>query len=348
MSPVQTITAAPTVLESAESQAKTFEPMETKLSGAPPNDHIVPVVPTRAVSKRKPCWKIVVRVGGFVLLAAAAFWHFAVTPRWAKRIPPGWNWRSSFVGIQSFADPQSGKLPEKDPPGIYNKNVEIVPGTLKPDSVELLDSYTIYDIASGAVTWQYLIQARVDPRTGQHLKPEFKDDYFLFPRNVQKQTYHLRFSYVKGVPLSFEREENLFGLDTYVFGYKGYGEYTESYAGTKEYAGVKVEPGQEIRCADDQFVLKMWVEPLTGETVKVEESCYSNDYLVDVASGRRLAVIDKWGGIVTGKDVLASVERVQTLRRNYLLSTRYVPAAFLSSSLLLIGVAVFLGKRGNQ
>lgn len=288
---------------------------------------------------------IVLLVSGLALLAGALIWQLAIPPRWARRITPGWNWQSRFIGIQSNADPETGKLPEKDSPGIYQKSMVIVPGTLRSDSVELLDTYTVRDSLTGTVTWQYAIQARVNPITARHLTPGFQNDHVVFPRNVQKQTYQLRFNYVKGVPLNFEREENLLGLDTYVFGYKGYGEYTESYAGTEEYPGIKVLPGQEIRCADDQFVLKMWIEPLTGETVKVEESCYSNDYLVDVASGKRLALIDKWGGVVTGNDVRAAVERTQAIRRKYLLMTQYVPIGLLTGGLLMLAGAIFVRKR---
>ena len=284
-------------------------------------------------------------VSGFALLAVAGIWQLAITTRWARRISPGWNWQSRFIGILSNADPQTGKLPEKDPPGIYEKSIVIVPETLRSDSVELLDTYTVRDWLTGVVTWQYVVQARVNPMNARHLTPEYQNDYVVFPRNVQKQTYRLRFNYVKGIPLSFQREENLLGLNTYVFGYKGYGEYTEAYAGTKEYPGIKVPPGQEIRCADDQFVLRMWIEPLTGETVKIEESCYSNDYLVDVASGKRLAAIDKWGGVVTGSDVRAAVERTQAIRRKYLLMTRYLPIGLLTGGLLMLGAAIVVRKR---
>ncbi|HBB86543.1 MAG TPA: hypothetical protein DC047_02880 [Blastocatellia bacterium] len=34
--------------------------------------------------------------------------------------------------------------------------------------------------------------------------------------------------------------------------------------------------------ADDQFVFKVWVEAVTREIIKIEESCNSNDYLYDI------------------------------------------------------------------
>lgn len=111
-----------------------------------------------------------------------------------------------------------------------------------------------------------MYRAQVDPQTGAHLQKEYLGDYYIFPRFVEKKTYKFRNNYVKGVPLEFKREEEVAGVQTYLFAYQGYGEYTESYAGTDEYPGIKIPPGQEIRCDDDQFSFKAWVEPVTGES----------------------------------------------------------------------------------
>lgn len=183
----------------------------------------------------------------------------------------------------------------------------------------------IRDPATGAITWEYIYSAEVDPGTGEHLAPEYRGQYFVFPRHVEKRIYTLRYSYLKGLPLAFEKEDELDELHTYLFSYRGRVEYTESFAGTENYPGVPVKPGEEIKCADDRFVYRMWVEPLTGETVKIEEACYAGDYVYDVATGNRLRAVDRWGGTTAGDDVIERVNQVRDLRTRYLWATRWAP-----------------------
>jgi len=205
---------------------------------------------------------------GLILLAFTALWHFALVPRWTERIPAGWQWEADYIGYETYPQP-NGQLPDKDVVAAYSHVITIVPNSRRAGSVELDDRYSTRDIASGKVNFEYNYIAQVDPRTGAHLKPEYRGDYFLFPRNVEQKTYNLRFSYLKGIPVTFQREEEISGLNTYIFSYRGRGEYTESFAGTPEFPGILVEPGQEIKCADDHFVFKAWVEPVTGSIVKV-------------------------------------------------------------------------------
>lgn len=278
---------------------------------------------------------------GLVLLGLTAVWQFALVPRWTERIPAGWSWESNYVGYETFPDPQTGQLPEKDVAGIYSNVIAIVANSRQPGSVELANRYSIIDIASGKLTFEYNYRAPVDPRTGAHLKAEYRGDHFLFPRNVEQKTYNLRFSYLKGIPVAFQREEEVGGLITYLFTYRGRGEYTESYAGTEEFPGVQVKPGQEIKCADDQFIFKAWVEPVTGEIIKIEESCLANSYVYDIATGKQLEVVDRWGGETEGNDVINRADIASRERTKLLWQTRYIPSALFVAGLLCFGLAIF-------
>ena len=284
---------------------------------------------------------------GLALFGLTAAWQFVLVPRWRERIPAGWQWETNYTGYQTWPDPQTGQLPKKDATGNYSHVMAIVANSHQPGSVELDDRYLTHDLAAGKVTYEYNYHALVDPRTGAHLKDEYHGDYFLFPRNVKQKTYNMRFSYLKGIPLAFQREEDVGGLTTYLFTYRGRGEYTESYAGTAEYPGVPVKPGQEIKCADDQFIFKAWVEPVTGEIVKIEESCSSNDYVYDIASGKQLTVIDRWGGETAEDDVISRVETVSRERSRLLRTTRYLPAGMLVTGLLCFGF-LMLPKRPSE
>jgi hypothetical protein len=274
---------------------------------------------------------------GLALFGLTAVWQFFLVPRWRERIPAGWQWETDYTGYQTYPDPQTGQLPKKDATGTYSHTIAIVANSRQPGSVELDDRYLTHDVASGQVAYEYIYRALVDPRTGAHLKKEYRGDYFLFPRNVEQKTYNIRFSYLKGIPVAFEREEDVAGLATYLFSYRGRGEYTEAYVGTAQYPGVKVKPGQEIKCADDQFIFKAWVEPVTGEIIKIEENCNSNDYFYDIVTGKQLEVVDRWGGETAGDDVISRVETVSRERTRLLRTTRYIPAGLLVAGLLCFG-----------
>jgi hypothetical protein len=284
---------------------------------------------------------------GLILLTLTAVWHFVLVPRWTERIPVGWHWGTHYIGYQTYLDPGTGKVPDKDVPTTYSQTIDIVRNSRQPGSVELDARYLIHDIASGKVTWAYDYVAAVDPQTGAHLNPAYRGDYFLFPRNVERKTYNLRVNYLKGIPVAFQREEQVVGLAAYLFTYRGRGEYTESYVGTAEYPGVQVKPGQEIKCADDQFAFRVWVEPVTGEILKIEEACLATDYIYEIATGKQIEAVDRWSGETAGNDVITRVETVRQERTRLLWQTRYIPYSLFVAGLLCFGL-VLLPKKANH
>jgi len=277
---------------------------------------------------------------GLVLLAAAALWRFGLSTRWTQRLPPGWHWESNFIGINTYADPATGQFPESDVISIYERSVHLVPQGNRSGVVIAEDRYTVRDLTTGQPTWDYVYRASVDPTTGRHVEEPYHDDYFVFPRNVEKTTYQLRYSYLKGLPVAFQAEEEIEGVTTYLFEYKGRGEYTESYVGTADYSGITVEPGQEIKCADDQLFFKIWVEPVTGETLKVDESCYSGDYVYEIATGQALYPIVRWGGVTSGDDIILRAEHIRAERGRYLWASLYLPLLLLLAGLGLLGLGL--------
>lgn len=287
-------------------------------------------------------------VAGLTLLSLSAVWRFVLVPRWTERIPVNWEWRSDFVGTNAYPDPETGVMPKVDITGIYTHAITITPNSRQSGSLELQDKFLTSDVLTGKVSWEYNYRAQVATRTGEHTKTEYQGDYFVFPRNVEQKTYKLRFSYLKGIPVAFQREEEVKGLATYLFTYRGRGEYTEAYVGTAEYPGTKVQPGQEIKCANDQLVFKVWVEPVTGEMIKIEESCNSNDYVYDIASGKQLAAVDRWAGKTAGDDLINRVEKVTKERAQLLRTTRYIPAGLLAAGLLCFGLVMLPGRSSKN
>jgi hypothetical protein len=275
-------------------------------------------------------------VAALLLIGAAAAWRFVLVGRWTQRLPAGWSASANYVGTMTYADPLTGRLPDRDPVSKYERSQRVSPDSSHPGSIVMEDRLLIRDIATGKTTWEYTTQTVVDPQTGGLQAEAYRGDIAVFPRDVQRTVYRLRANYVKGVPLTFEREESLDGLATYMFAYRGRGEYTESYAGSGEFPGIMIPPGYEIRCSDDQFYFRIWVEPITGEQVKLEEGCVSGDYFYNAATGRRAGAVGRWSGVTAGDALIERIAAVRSLRSEYLWLARYGPGAILGLGVLLL------------
>jgi hypothetical protein len=281
---------------------------------------------------------------GLILFGLTAVWQFGLVPRLTQRIPAGWSWQAEFIGFISYADPQTGKLPEKDETNIYQRGMHIVSETGRPRAVLMEDTLVILDPATGKKTWEYTSRSEVDPQTGAHLEKEYLGDVFVFPRFAEKKTYKFRNNYLKGVPLAFEREEEIEGVQTYLFAYRGRAEYTESYVGTPDFPGIKPEPGQEIRCGDDRFVFQVWVEPVTGEILKLDEGCLPGDQFYVKATNEKLGVIARWAGATAGDDDIQRAQLTSRDRSKLLWITRYIPLILLLAGGLCFGLAFVPGR----
>lgn len=282
-------------------------------------------------------------ITGIVIIIISAVWYFMIAPQLSLRIPRDWKWESKYVGYNDWAD-STGNFTQKLPT-LYDRFMKVIDDTGYPDSISIIDSYIALDPTTKVKIWEYTLNATVDPKTGKHLNPAYQNDYILFPMNVEKKSYSIRYNYLKGVPVSFQKEEVIEGVNTYFFYYKGRGEYTESYAGTQDFPGVKVKEGQEICCSDDQFVLKLWVEPLTGEILKLSEECASGDYIYEIATGAKITAISRWGGETAGDDVFNRVKLINSKRTNLFLINSYVPLGLIFIGMLLLIAGIVTKKK---
>lgn len=279
-------------------------------------------------------------ITGLGLIVFAAVWKFMLAPSLTQRIPAGWEWQMDYVGIQASPDEQGGKTFTKDITSNFIRKAVILAEEKRPASITIQDRDWIIDPFDKTITWGYTVTVDIDPRTGRHLKREWKDDSYLLPRFTEKKTYSFRSGYIKGVPLQYRSEEEIEGIDTYLFSYQGRGEYTECYLGSKDSPGVTVEPGQEIKCAEDQFVFKVWVEPVTGAIIKLQESCLPGDYIYDIGTGKQLAPVLRWSAITAGDDVLLKAEKARRERLRILLIGTYLPYTLLVLGVLCLGWGV--------
>lgn len=282
-------------------------------------------------------------LSGFIFVIAAALWYFAIVPIITIRIPAHWSQSFIFIGISTTVDPTTGEFFKVDGTSLYQRT--FVVAEKNGNVATMRDRYTIRDVVADKIIYDYTYRAEVNARTGEHLAEQYRGDYYLFPRQVERKTYRIRNSYIKGVPLQFVKEVAVEGVETYLFSYIGPGEYTDSYVGMQDAEGRQVEDGIEVRCSDDQFRLSMWVEPLTGELVKFDESCYSGDYAYDVATNTRLFPVLRWGAMTAGDDVQRQSGQVLQQRVNYIWAVLYWPVALLGIGLCLIWVHFYFRWR---
>lgn len=270
-----------------------------------------------------------------VLFAVAAIWYFLIGPNLTVRVYDGWTWNAQFIGINNYAwDAATDTFTGTDP---ININKRDMIASLDPQTKELIitDLYATLDPNTNQPTWEFTLIAPVDPKTGAHTSDAYSGSYFLFPRNVQKITYVMRFSSYPGVPVDFVQEENIEGLNTYMFAFKGAADYGFAYISTPNYAGIDLEPGQEIKCWDDQLEVILWVEPVTGEVVKEKETCLSGDYVYEKTTGKKVYGISRWAGEMTGDALIENVANIRAERNRVLWLGLYIPIL-----LALAGIAV--------
>jgi hypothetical protein len=111
------------------------------------------------------------------------------------------------------------------------------------------------------------------------------------------------------------------------------------YSGTPDVPGIKLLPGQDIRCADDNFYYRVWVEPRTGTQVQVEEGCLSGDFVYDKATGNKVSAVDRWNGVTAGSNLTSGLTEIYNARRVYL-SALYLPEILLVGCLAVLAMGL--------
>jgi hypothetical protein len=278
-------------------------------------------------------------VAAMALAAFAAVWHFSLGSRWTRRVPRNAVFTSQYVGTQTNADPQTGIVPERDALSTYERVLVVKDASDWPRSLILEDKYSARNIETGLVDFVYVTNEKIDPETGALAEGPHKGEIVLFPRNVQQHAYTMRSNYIPGLLLKFTGVHEIGGLETYMFSYQGPIEYGAIFAGTPDTPGIKLLPGQDIRCADDNFYYRVWVEPSTGTQVQVEEGCLSGDFVYDKVTGNKVSAVDRWNGVTAGSNLTSGLTEIYNARRVYL-SALYLPEILLTGSLAVLAIGL--------
>lgn len=271
---------------------------------------------------------------GVLLVVAAGVWKFGLSQNWTNRYHDQWVWEVETLGQSGYPD-ESGKYPEgttlkDDPINLTLRKVTADASEAPSGQVLISDHFESRDTVTNEVTWDFTSIAFVDAATGRHTGDDFEGDYYFFPRRVDKNmTYVISNSSYHSLPMTFQQEEVIGGINTYLFAFHGDLDNTDANA-----AFVSLEPNQAVTCFD--FSLEYWVEPVTGEIVKYREWC-EGDWIVDQTTGERVSTISRWGGETSGDDIIRQVTNVQNKKLVYLWASLYGPAVGLLLGVILIG-----------
>lgn len=274
---------------------------------------------------------------GVAILAATALWKFGLSQTFTNRYQDQWEWAIATIGQTGYPD-ESGEYPEgttlaDDPINLTLREVSADSSDAPAGQVLISDHYESRDAVTEEVTWDFTSTALVDAATGKHVEGDFAGDYYFFPRNVDPSaTYVISNSSYRSLPMTFQKEEVVGGVKTYLFAYHG---DLDNTAANAEF--VELAPNQVVTCFD--FALEYWVEPVTGEIVKYREWC-EGDWIVDQDTGERVATISRWGGETSGDDIIRQVTNVQNRRMTYLAASLYAPLVGLIVGAALIGYAL--------
>jgi hypothetical protein len=262
---------------------------------------------------------------GLILIIAAGILRFGLSQSlFGQRFTDGWRWEVNSVGVTGYPNAETGQYIEgttlaDDPVNISIRQVTAETEDAPRGQVNITDHYQTLDPITNAVIWEFTANATVDATTGQYVNGEYQGDYYFLPRNVDRNTtYTITNTSYRSLPMTFQREEAIAGINTYLFGNYEPINNTLAYVNT-----VLLEDGQEIWCSD--FSMEYWVEPISGEIVKFREWC-EGDWIVNAQTGEQLAPVSRWGAETTGDDLLRSASRVSAQLSAYNWISFYLPA----------------------
>lgn len=271
-------------------------------------------------------------------------WLFVILPQILWCIQPDWQKKVTCIGYTNNPDPKTSQWAGEETM-VYESEEKIIHRDGSKGVIE--DRYIIYNPLTGKIAWEYVPKFNVDLRTGIILDGEVaRGSYFSFPLHTAKKSYKLTKEYYKNLPFSFIREEDVEDLKCYLFEFKGVAEYTDCYAGTENYPGVAPLAGQEIR-SSASFIVRYWVEPVSGRIVKLEEDCPEGDWMVDIKTRKQLTPVLIWGRKTTGDTVSQQVNTARIRKKEIIFKERVIPAC-LAGLAVIFGITGLAGRRRSR
>jgi hypothetical protein len=252
-------------------------------------------------------------LAGIACMVLAVAWKALVSPTYEVRFPMDWSWTFNALGYTDY--PEGGQYLDDIKQLDVNIRTVVIESTQPDGTVILFDDFQTTDAQTNRLIWDLKFRTSVDPITGRLTAP-YENDYFLFPRYPQKDTtYNIRNNIFLGVPVSFVEEVNLYGIDTYLYQFKGDFDNSALYDET-------LAEGETIICFG--LELSYWIEPTLGDVVKYFERC-DGDWVVNTDTREQVRPLARWQTETDSDDILRQIPVINARLENYHFMTLYAP-----------------------
>jgi hypothetical protein len=261
---------------------------------------------------------------GIALLVFIPIWIFLVVPEMEK-LPKDYGYETNLFGTENVYNIEIGDFEGEE---VVKVNRKVVAKEIEGDNLFVNDHFSS-SFLDGEVYYSTNQGFTVNRKTK---KIEGTGAYFEFPRDLKKQEYNVWFYYLtEPFIVEFEKEEKLLGLDTFLFSYELEFDATSGFSDSDELVPetyyIKESPNGKI-----------WVEPISGIIVKLEDS--GIDYYVEktdnVLTAQEVSPTFKWTAKYNDDTIANQVRIAQNEKQRIILIEWIVPIL-----LALIGLAFF-------
>jgi hypothetical protein len=265
-------------------------------------------------------------------LAAIPAWRYLVAPELLK-LPGDYAYRTDIYGTENAYDVTMDVFEGEEIVQVARK---VTAKELQGDKIKLNDFFSSAYL-SGEIFYKTDQDFIIDRTTK---KIQGTDAYFEFPRSVKKEEYTTWFYYLtEPFKVKFEQEENILGLETYLF---SYGLEFDATSGFSE-ADTLVPEVYSVKEAPNG---KIWVEPVTGIIVKLADE--GTDYYVEktgsVITAPIISPTLKWTAIYSDDTIANQVRIAQNEKQKIQLYERWIPIMLGLIALALL-IALFASRK---
>lgn len=287
---------------------------------------------------------------GILLLVGAGVWYFLITPQSENRFDEDWTWNYDIDGSYAEFPEGSDETIYETPVSEYDYQsasvykVSINTDRSSDEEFVIESYYADLDPVTEEEVYSYTTEYRVDPETGKYLSDELSEYYYMFPRNVEKKSYTLYDDYYGVMTFEYVDEETIGDLTVYNFLHSDdMLDETATYI-ENEYIAADTEVG--IACQDIE--VHYWVEPVTGEVLKLEENC-PREYYFTLETGEDAGPYGRWKYVSSGDDLQRRADEIKSELNSYRWQTVYIPLGlFISGLVLSVAGAVLLRTSSND
>jgi hypothetical protein len=269
----------------------------------------------------------------FVLfLAAIPVWSFVAVPELLK-LPGDYAHKTNIYGTENIYDLTVDRFEGEE---IVQVERRVTVKEILDDEIKLNDFFSSAYL-NGEIFYKTDQDFVVDRATK---KIKGTEALFEFPRDVKREEYTTWFYYLtEPFKVKFEKEERILGLETYLFSYELEFDATSGFSDNDplvpEIYNVKEVPSGKI-----------WVEPVTGIIIKLEDE--GIDYYVEktgnVVTAPIISPTFKWTAVYTNDTIANQVRIAQNEKQKIQLFERWIPVLFGLVSLAFL-IALFASRK---